>query len=113
MGEETKAGGKKRNYKKKHAYYDVKGDKAERKNKNCPKCGPAVFLAKHSDRLSCGRCGYTEKQASGVGHQASGSELEARGSKLEASSVKPQAEQKESDKPQTKPKESKPEEKSE
>jgi small subunit ribosomal protein S27Ae len=61
MGEETKAGGKNRNYKKKHEYYDVKGDKAECKNKNCPKCGPAVFLAKHSDRLSCGRCGYTEK----------------------------------------------------
>ncbi len=27
----------------------------------CPKCGPGVHLARHKDRLSCGRCGYTEK----------------------------------------------------
>ena len=26
----------------------------------CPKCGAGVFLAKHKDRVSCGRCGYTE-----------------------------------------------------
>ena len=41
-------------------YYTVKGDKVERKKKNCPKCGPGVFLAEHKDRLSCGTCGYTE-----------------------------------------------------
>ena len=28
----------------------------------CPKCGAGVFLAVHGDRLSCGKCGYTEKK---------------------------------------------------
>jgi small subunit ribosomal protein S27Ae len=26
----------------------------------CPVCGPGVFLAVHSNRKSCGRCGHTE-----------------------------------------------------
>ena len=30
------------------------------KNKFCPKCGPGVTLAEHSNRSSCGKCGYTE-----------------------------------------------------
>lgn len=30
------------------------------KNKTCPKCGPAVFMAEHKNRISCGKCGYTE-----------------------------------------------------
>jgi small subunit ribosomal protein S27Ae len=41
--------------------YEKKGDKAERKNKFCPKCGDGVFMAKHKDRLSCGKCHYMEK----------------------------------------------------
>ncbi|HID74003.1 MAG TPA: 30S ribosomal protein S27ae [Thermoplasmata archaeon] len=36
------------------------GDGVERLKKECPKCGPGVFLAEHPDRLSCGACGYTE-----------------------------------------------------
>ncbi len=40
--------------------YEVSGDKLIRKNKYCPRCGPGVFLAKHSNRLTCGKCGYTE-----------------------------------------------------
>ncbi len=28
----------------------------------CPKCGSGVKLAEHKDRLSCGKCGYMEKQ---------------------------------------------------
>jgi len=56
----------KKEEKKKPAYqiykiYDVKGDKVERKNNACPKCGPGFFLANHKDRKSCGRCGYMEK----------------------------------------------------
>ena len=39
--------------------YNIKDEKLERKRKNCPKCEGA-FLAQHSDRLHCGRCGYTE-----------------------------------------------------
>ncbi|MBN1110090.1 MAG: 30S ribosomal protein S27ae [Methanomassiliicoccales archaeon] len=41
-------------------YYQVKGDKLERSRRSCPKCGPGVFMAEHQDRISCGRCGYTE-----------------------------------------------------
>jgi len=40
--------------------YQVTGDKLERKNKFCPKCGVGVFLAKHKSRLTCGKCKYTE-----------------------------------------------------
>jgi|TARA_B100001964_G_scaffold238547_1_gene304244 small subunit ribosomal protein S27Ae len=40
--------------------YQVSGNKAERKNKFCSKCGPGYFLAKHKDRESCGKCGYSE-----------------------------------------------------
>lgn len=44
---------------KKWELYEAK-DKIIRKNKHCPKCGEGVFLAKHKDRLNCGKCGYTE-----------------------------------------------------
>ena len=37
-----------------------KGDAVTAKKPVCPKCGPGVFLAQHKDRLSCGKCGYTE-----------------------------------------------------
>lgn len=32
----------------------------KRKNKSCPKCGKGVFMAQHKDRITCGKCGYTE-----------------------------------------------------
>jgi len=37
-------------------------DNGKSKNKSCPKCGPGTFMAEHKDRLSCGKCGYTEKK---------------------------------------------------
>jgi len=39
--------------------YTVSGDKVERKNKFCSKCGSGVFMAKHKDRETCGKCGFT------------------------------------------------------
>ena len=39
--------------------YQVSGDKVERKNKFCSKCGSGFFLAKHKDRETCGKCGFT------------------------------------------------------
>lgn len=42
--------------------YDAKGASL-RKNQACPKCGPGVFLARHKDRVNCGKCGYTEMTA--------------------------------------------------
>jgi ubiquitin-small subunit ribosomal protein S27Ae len=41
-------------------YFKLEGDKITRTRKHCPKCGPGVFLAEHKDRVSCGKCGYTE-----------------------------------------------------
>src|SRR5216117_2534794 len=44
----------------KRKFYKIDGNRITRERANCPKCGPGVFLAKHGDRMSCGRCGYTE-----------------------------------------------------
>lgn len=41
-------------------FYQAAGDKLERKNKFCPKCGVGSFMAKHQDRVTCGKCGYVE-----------------------------------------------------
>ena len=45
-----------------HMYkvYEVTGNSVKRKNKTCPKC--SVFMASHSDRWTCGKCGYMEKK---------------------------------------------------
>lgn len=40
--------------------YTVTGDRVQRKGIVCPKCGPGTFLATHKDRLTCGKCHYTE-----------------------------------------------------
>jgi len=40
--------------------YLPSGGKLERKNKFCPKCGAGTFMAKHKDRLTCGKCNYVE-----------------------------------------------------
>lgn len=40
--------------------YKVEGNKLVRTRPVCPKCGPGVFMATHSDRVSCGNCGYTQ-----------------------------------------------------
>jgi small subunit ribosomal protein S27Ae len=45
---------------KKYAMYEVSGSELKRKNKTCPKCGAGVFLAQHKNRLTCGKCSYTE-----------------------------------------------------
>lgn len=40
--------------------YKVEGEKLQRLRSTCPRCGPGVFMAEHSNRLACGKCGYTE-----------------------------------------------------
>jgi len=40
--------------------YKVTGDKVERTNQSCPKCGAGTFLANHKNRKTCGKCGYVE-----------------------------------------------------
>ncbi|UCF11785.1 MAG: 30S ribosomal protein S27ae [Thermoplasmatales archaeon] len=44
----------------KREIFKIEGDKIIRLRRNCPKCGEGVFLAEHKDRLSCGKCDYTE-----------------------------------------------------
>lgn len=39
--------------------YKVVGDKLK-KALTCPKCGNSYFLAIHKDRITCGKCSYTE-----------------------------------------------------
>ncbi len=56
---------KKKAEKKKKPYqiwknYKVEGDKVTRANNECPKCGQGFLLAKHGNRLTCGKCQYTE-----------------------------------------------------
>ena len=41
--------------------YGVEDGKLVRKSEFCPQCGPGVFLGVHSDRKTCGRCGYSVK----------------------------------------------------
>jgi ubiquitin-small subunit ribosomal protein S27Ae len=61
---EKKDGQKKSKVKKrtsnKWKAYTISGSTLTRNLKSCPKCGEGVFLGKHKDRLSCGKCGYTE-----------------------------------------------------
>ena len=40
--------------------FRVEANKITRLRRHCPKCGDGFFLADHKDRLSCGKCGYTE-----------------------------------------------------
>ena len=47
----------------KREIFKIEGDKIIRLRRNCPKCGEGIFLAEHKDRLSCGKCGYTEFKA--------------------------------------------------
>ena len=42
------------------ACYTVEGGRATFARKFCPRCGPGVALGDHSDRMACGKCGYTE-----------------------------------------------------
>ncbi len=44
---------------KKYSNYDTSGG-LKRKGSFCPKCGPGVFMAQHKDRITCGKCNYTE-----------------------------------------------------
>ncbi|HPY59957.1 MAG TPA: 30S ribosomal protein S27ae [Methanospirillum sp.] len=45
---------------KRSAYFKVEGKSAVAQRRYCPRCGPGVFMGEHKDRVSCGKCGYTE-----------------------------------------------------
>ena len=46
--------------KKLSSLFEISGESITRKNKNCPKCGPGMFMGNHKDRVVCGSCGYVE-----------------------------------------------------
>jgi len=63
MAKGAKKGKKKKKNKKpskRWEKYKIEGEKIMRQGKFCPRCGPGVFLAKHKNRLYCGKCHYTE-----------------------------------------------------
>lgn len=55
-------------------YYSVSDEKLDCAKKSCPRCGSGVCLAVHKDRLSCGKCGYTEfgNNSQGQGQKSQG-----------------------------------------
>ena len=44
---------------KKYTKYKIDGDKIVRE-RNCPRCGPGIFLMKSQGRFYCGKCHYSE-----------------------------------------------------
>ena len=44
---------------KKYTKYKVDGDTVTRE-RNCPRCGPGVFLMQSQGRIYCGKCHYSE-----------------------------------------------------
>ena len=56
----AKGGKPKKKGKSLSALYTAAGERVQRKNKFCPKCGPGMFMAIHSNRLYCGKCHYVE-----------------------------------------------------
>ncbi|KAF5423092.1 MAG: 30S ribosomal protein S27ae [Candidatus Methanomarinus sp.] len=43
-----------------HNYYKVTDSSITRVRQTCPRCGEGYFLAEHKNRLTCGKCSYTE-----------------------------------------------------
>jgi small subunit ribosomal protein S27Ae len=54
--------GKKPHSKSKHKTVQVwkKYKDGKVQGKWCPRCGPGTMLAQHKDRVTCGKCGYSE-----------------------------------------------------
>ncbi len=52
--------GKKAPSKSKHKKVQIWTKYKGEKKKFCPRCGPGVFLAEHKNRVTCGKCKYSE-----------------------------------------------------
>ena len=57
--EKAKKEKKKKKEKGAHALYKIEGDKVARLRPTCERCGTAYFMGDHSDRYTCGHCGFT------------------------------------------------------
>ena len=60
MADKKKEGKSPRNVETIKKLYRKEGSRMVRQKRDCPKCGAGVFMAQHADRVSCGKCGYTE-----------------------------------------------------
>jgi ribosomal protein S27AE len=49
--------------------------KVSRLRKQCPQCGPGIFMATHFDRVYCGKCTTTYLVSSSTGWQVAGAAL--------------------------------------
>ena len=45
---------------KKYTKYKIEGNKITKRERNCPRCGPGIFLMISNRRSYCGKCRYTE-----------------------------------------------------
>ena len=50
---------------KKYTKFKIDGESVTRA-RNCPRCGPGIFLMETKDRVYCGKCHYTEFGPNGV-----------------------------------------------
>jgi len=50
---------KRKKGKKVFSLYKIENDKVARLRPTCERCGPGYFMAEHSDRYTCGHCGFT------------------------------------------------------
>lgn len=50
---------KKKEEKKVSSYYKIVGESITRQRPFCERCGPGYFMANHSNRFTCGHCGFT------------------------------------------------------
>jgi small subunit ribosomal protein S27Ae len=57
--EKAKPEKKKKEEKGIHALYKIENEKATRLRPTCERCGTGYFMAEHSDRYTCGHCGFT------------------------------------------------------
>ncbi len=64
MAKKSKSSGGKKPHKnnvpsKRWEKYTIENDTISKK-KQCPRCGPGIFLAIHKNRSFCGKCHYAE-----------------------------------------------------
>ena len=52
--------GKKGSSPKVYNYFKIDGTQMTRTRKICSRCGKGVYMSKHKDRHTCGKCGLTE-----------------------------------------------------
>jgi ubiquitin-small subunit ribosomal protein S27Ae len=43
-----------------YKFFDISKGALVRKKRDCPRCGKGVYMGQHSDRSTCGKCGFTE-----------------------------------------------------